>query len=100
MDKLTFDHRATESLQDPRTAVCTFGPLDDNDEPLFQVRAGVKAETALAQLALLLKCAHESAYELTDNGCGCQGLVWSVVQAVESAQALLDAVLKGATHKL
>ncbi len=26
--------------------------------------------------------------------------MWSVVEAVESAQALLDAVLKGATHRL
>ncbi|MGY4493745.1 DUF3077 domain-containing protein [Pseudomonas sp. TE3610] len=94
MDKLTPVSPAA-TLQSLLTASCAFGAHDESGEPLFQVRAGVDAETALSQVALLLKCAHETAYELTDNGCENPGLVWSVVQSLESAQALVDSVLKG-----
>jgi len=98
MDKLTLVSPSNNSSHCAVTASQTFGAKDDDAQPLFQVRAGVKAETALAQVALLLKGAHETAYELTDNGHGNTGLVWSIVQSVESAQALVDAVLKGGTR--
>ncbi len=95
MDKLTEAPCAQSISHYLHTASRTFGAHDDNNQPLFQVRAGVRAETALAQVALLLKCAHETVYELTDAEHSNAGLVWSVVQSLESAQALIDAVLDG-----
>ena len=62
---------------------------------MFQVAAGISAEDALVHASHILKCAHETAYELTDSGHPNTALVWAVLELVASAQALVDAVVEG-----
>jgi len=77
------------------TSSRTFGPTDSEGLAMFQVSAGVVAEDALVQASHALKCAYETAYELTDNGEARTGLVWTVLELLSSARALVDAVAEG-----
>ncbi|WP_416423720.1 DUF3077 domain-containing protein [Pseudomonas sp. App30] len=86
MDNLTLDTPRT-------THNHPFGIRDSDDQPLFCIPEGARAEDALAHASLLLKGAYETTYELTDIGLGHSGLLWSVLHLVESAKALVDAVV-------
>ncbi|WP_455924606.1 hypothetical protein [Pseudomonas putida] len=72
MDDLTPD-----SPQDHlRTHHNPFGIRDAEDNPLFCITEGIRADDALAHASLLLKGAYETTYELTDIGLGHSGLLW------------------------
>nr|WP_080684650.1 DUF3077 domain-containing protein [Pseudomonas chlororaphis] len=72
---------------------------DGGGNPLFAVRAGVSAEEALLHVALLLKCAEETADEITSASGIERGLVWSMIHSVEMARAVVDALLDGAGRR-
>ncbi|WP_031286499.1 DUF6124 family protein, partial [Pseudomonas chlororaphis] len=67
--------------------------------PLFAVRAGVSAEEALLHVSLLLKCAEETADEITSASGIERGLIWSMIHSVEMARAVVDALLDGAGRR-
>ena len=48
--------------------------------PFYTVRAGIPMDDALVQVSLLLKCAAESAYELSDYGVKQSGLLWACMR--------------------
>ncbi|WP_407311119.1 DUF6124 family protein [Pseudomonas sp. nanlin1] len=100
MDKLIPDPPKSNRPLFDLTAAHPFGVLDANQRPIFNVPAGINAEDALVHASLLLKCSYDVAYELTENGHGQSGLVWSVLQMVEGARALVDAVLQGGTSSM
>jgi len=79
----------------PTTTETPFGTTDESNVPFYTVRAGIPFEDALVQIAVLLKCAGESSYELCDGGTPQRGLVWSTIHHIEAAQALTDALIKG-----
>ncbi|WP_338806694.1 DUF3077 domain-containing protein [Pseudomonas chlororaphis] len=78
------------------TGSASFGCRDGNGRPLFAVRAGVSAEEALLHVSLLLKCAEETADEITSASGIERGLIWSMIHSVEMARAVVDALLDGA----
>ncbi|OLF55773.1 DUF6124 family protein [Pseudomonas chlororaphis] len=78
------------------TGSTSFGCRDGNGRPLFAVRPGVSAEEALLHVSLLLKCAEETADEITSASGIERGLVWSMIHSVEMARAVVDALLDGA----
>ncbi|AZC35189.1 MULTISPECIES: DUF3077 domain-containing protein [Pseudomonas] len=77
------------------TGSTSFGCRDGNGRPLFAVRAGVSAEEALLHVSLLLKCAEETADEITSASGIERGLIWSMIHSVEMARAVVDALLDG-----
>ncbi|UZE35653.1 DUF3077 domain-containing protein [Pseudomonas sp. B21-059] len=58
---------------------------------------GVNAEEALLHVSLLLKCAEETADEITSASGIERGLIWSMIHSVEMARAVVDALLDGAS---
>ncbi|WDH51008.1 DUF3077 domain-containing protein [Pseudomonas chlororaphis] len=82
------------SLQE--TGSSSFGCRDGNGRPLFAVRPGVSTEEALLHVSLLLKCAEETADEITSASGIERGLIWSMIHSVEMARAVVDALLDGA----
>ncbi|WP_419737225.1 DUF6124 family protein [Pseudomonas sp. COR18] len=69
---------------------------DGRHRSLFDVKAGIDAETTLNHVSLLLRCAEEVSDEITEQGSGIErGLIWSMVHSVEMARALVDALLDG-----
>ncbi|PYY90405.1 hypothetical protein DNK59_03415 [Pseudomonas sp. TKO26] len=72
-----------------------FGCRDGNGRPLFSVREGFNAEEALQHVSLLLKCAEETADEITSASGIERGLIWSMIHSVEMARAVVDALLDG-----
>ncbi|SDS42930.1 Protein of unknown function [Pseudomonas asplenii] len=69
---------------------------DGRHRSLFDVKAGINAETTLNHVSLLLRCAEEVSDEITEQGSGIErGLIWSMVHSVEMARALVDALLEG-----
>ncbi|ROL90336.1 hypothetical protein BK636_04145 [Pseudomonas chlororaphis] len=82
------------SLQE--TGSSSFGCRDGNGRPLFAVRPGISAEEALLHVSLLLKCAEETADEITSASGIERGLIWSMIHSVEMARAVVDALLDGA----
>ncbi|WIE48249.1 DUF3077 domain-containing protein [Pseudomonas sp. GM17] len=85
------------SLQE--TGSSSFGCRDGNGRPLFAVRPGVSAEEALLHVSLLLKCAEETADEITSASGIERGLIWSMIHSVEMARAVVDALLDGARRQ-
>jgi len=81
------------------TGSTTFGCRDGRDRPLFAVRPGVSAEEALLHVSLLLKCAEETADEITSASGIERGLIWSMIHSVEMARAVVDALLDGAGRR-
>ncbi|MDE1166181.1 MAG: DUF3077 domain-containing protein [Pseudomonas sp.] len=77
------------------TARLRFGTRDSTGKSIFTVRKGIPMTDALTQVSYLLKCAQESAYELTDCGIQQRGLVGSTLNSIEGARALVDALLDG-----
>lgn len=77
------------------TGATTFGCRDGEGRPLFAVRPGVNAEEALLHVSLLLKCAEETADEITSASGIERGLIWSMIHSVEMARAMVDALLDG-----
>ncbi|WP_265534343.1 DUF3077 domain-containing protein [Pseudomonas saponiphila] len=80
------------------TGSTSFGCRDGNGRPLFAVREGVSAEEALLHVSLLLKCAEETADEITSASGIERGLIWSMIHSVEMARAVVDALLDGASQ--
>ncbi|WP_397457611.1 DUF3077 domain-containing protein [Pseudomonas asplenii] len=71
---------------------------DGRHRSLFDVKAGINAETTLNHVSLLLRCAEEVSDEITEQGSGIErGLIWSMVHSVEMARALVDALLQGSS---
>ncbi|MDP9527153.1 DUF3077 domain-containing protein [Pseudomonas protegens] len=93
----------TEPLSTPlhedfiATGSTSFGCRDGHGRPLFAVREGVSAEEALLHVSLLLKCAEETADEITSASGIERGLIWSMIHSVEMARAVVDALLDGAS---
>jgi hypothetical protein len=79
----------------PTTVTTPFGTCDSKLLPLYTVREGIPLEDALVQISLLLKCAGESAYELSDCGLKQRGLLWSTLHSIETAKALTEALMGG-----
>lgn len=75
------------------TTALPFGMCDSHNKPYFSVNPGISLEDALTHLSHLLKCAYDSAYELTDSAHCERGLVWSTVHHIEGAKGLVDALL-------
>lgn len=64
--------------------------------PLFNVRAGVRAEDALVHALLYLKCAHATIPQAVQyTSAEGRGFVWSTQHSVQMAMGLIDAVLDG-----
>ncbi|MCK9816935.1 DUF3077 domain-containing protein [Pseudomonas sp. MAFF 302046] len=80
------------------TGSTRFGCRDGEGRPLFAVCAGVNAEEALLHVSLLLKCAEETADEITSASGIERGLIWSMIHSVEMARAVVDALLDGAVR--
>ncbi|PZP05396.1 DUF3077 domain-containing protein [Pseudomonas sp. NFPP19] len=78
------------------TGSTSFGCRDGNGRPLFAVHEGFNAEEALLHVSLLLKCAEETADEITSASGIERGLIWSMIHSVEMARAVVDALLDGA----
>ncbi|PNG35879.1 MULTISPECIES: DUF3077 domain-containing protein [Pseudomonas] len=78
------------------TGSTRFGCRDGEGRPLFAVCEGVNAEEALLHVSLLLKCAEETADEITSASGIERGLIWSMIHSVEMARAVVDALLDGA----
>ncbi|MGY4495496.1 DUF3077 domain-containing protein [Pseudomonas sp. TE3610] len=94
---MTFESTAPSPA--PRATVnTTFGTCDSQDLPFYSVRAGIPMDDALVQISHLLKCATESAYELSDDGIAQSGLLWSALHAMEAAKALADALIDGVSR--
>nr|WP_166359744.1 DUF3077 domain-containing protein [Pseudomonas akapageensis] len=80
-----------------KTVTPPFGSCDAGHEPLFAVRAGINAEDALVHASLFLKCAVDTAYAATEcPGAHEKGLIWSTMHSIETAQAIINALLDGA----
>ena len=78
------------------TGIATFGCHDGWQHPLFTVREGVDATDALAHVSLLLHCAEQTADEISEQGSGVErGLIGAMVQMVEMARAVVDALVDG-----
>ncbi|MDE1164906.1 MAG: DUF3077 domain-containing protein [Pseudomonas sp.] len=75
------------------TTALAFGMRDSQQQPFFSVNAGISLEDALCHLGHLLKCAYDSAYELTDGDGLEKGLVWSTLHHIEGAKGLVDALI-------
>jgi len=75
------------------TRALEFALHGSNNQPLFSVNPGIALEDALTQLSHLLTCAQASATELCDTRVSDPGLVGSTVHCIESAKALVDALL-------
>jgi hypothetical protein len=82
------------------TTALPFGACDSSNKPIFSVNPGINREDTLTHLSHLLKCAYASAYELCDNPVRDTGLLWSTVHSIESAKALVDALLVGTEPEL
>ncbi|WP_166359044.1 DUF6124 family protein [Pseudomonas akapageensis] len=71
-----------------------FGTVDSNGLPMFTVRAGIPADDALAHATLLIECAEATAWDVVDNlHLNDKSLVLGLIQQLESAQALIAAVM-------
>jgi hypothetical protein len=80
-----------------KTVNTPFGSCDASHEPLFAVRAGINAEDALVHVSLFLRCAMDTAYASSEcTGAPEKGLVWSTMHSIETAKAIVDALLDGA----
>ena len=75
------------------TTALPFGMRDSREQPFFSVNPGISLEDALCHLAHLLRCAYDSAYELTDGAALEKGLVWSTLHHIEGAKGLVDALI-------
>ena len=83
------------SLQ--KTVTTPFGTCDAGHAPLFAIRAGIPAEDALVHASLLLKGACESSAQACEKATIAEsGLLWLTLHAIETAKALVDAVVDGA----
>lgn len=76
-----------------QTRALPFGMRDSQQQPFFSVNPGISLEDALGHLSHLLRCAHQSAYELTDGESPEKGLVWSTLHHIEGARGLVDALI-------
>ncbi|WP_455925858.1 hypothetical protein [Pseudomonas putida] len=72
------------------TTALPFGMRDSHQQPFFSVNPGISLEDALCHL---LRCAYDSAYELTDGEGVEKGLVWSTLHHIEGAKGLVDALI-------
>ncbi|UVJ42450.1 DUF3077 domain-containing protein [Pseudomonas sp. LS1212] len=80
-----------------KTVTTPFGSCDAGHAPLFAVRAGIHAEDALVHASLSLKCAMDIAHVACEHeGVRVSGLLWSTLHSIETAKALVDALLDGA----
>ncbi|MDE1167042.1 MAG: DUF3077 domain-containing protein [Pseudomonas sp.] len=84
----------TPPLPTHHTSALPFGTCGADNLPLFIVREGIGLEDALVHVSHLLRCAHDSAYELCDSATRQRGLVWSTVHSIEAAKGLVDALLE------
>jgi len=75
------------------TTALPFGMLDAQQQPFFSVNPGISLEDALCHVGHLLRCAYDSAYELTDGDGIEKGLVWSTLHHIEGAKGLVDALI-------
>ncbi|WP_166365249.1 DUF3077 domain-containing protein [Pseudomonas akapageensis] len=79
-----------------KTVTTPFGICDAGHEPLFAVRAGIPAEDALVHASLLLKGACASTVQACEKAATAEsGLLWLTLHAIETAKALVDAVVDG-----
>ncbi|MCY1443408.1 hypothetical protein D9M71_598210 [compost metagenome] len=61
------------------------------------MRGGINTEDALVHASLFLKCAADTAYAACEcPGAHEKGLMWSTMHSIETAQAIIDALLDGA----
>jgi hypothetical protein len=80
-----------------KTVTTPFGSCDAGHEPLFAVRRGINAEDALVHVSLFLKCAMDTANASSEcAGVPEKGLMWSTMHSIETAKAIVDALLDGA----
>ncbi len=75
------------------TTALPFGMRDSQQQPFFSVNSGISLEDTLCHLSHLLRCAYDSAYELTDGDGLEKGLVWSTLHHIEGAKGLVDALV-------
>lgn len=83
----------THTTQLHETIALPFGNTGTNDLAFFSVRPGIGFEDALVHVSHLLRCAHDTAYELCDGSTRERGLVWSTLHSVEAAKGLVDALI-------
>ena len=77
------------------TAQHPFGDCSGNQQQPFNVNDGIPVDDALVNISQLLKCASETAYELSDCGLPQRGLIGATLHCIDSAKALVDALLNG-----
>ena len=81
------------------TAQKAFGTLDSNGQPLFCVREGIPAADALMHVGVLLSCVEATAWDAVEHlQLNDKGMVLSIIQNVEMARAVVDALLEGAVR--
>ncbi|WP_166359074.1 DUF6124 family protein [Pseudomonas akapageensis] len=79
------------------TAQKPFGTLDSTGQPLFCVRAGIPADDALIHVGMLLGCAEATAWDVVEHlQLNDKGVVLGLIQTIEMARALVDALVDGA----
>jgi hypothetical protein len=82
------------------TAQKPFGTLDSENQPLFCVREGIRAEDALLHVGMLLGCIEATAWDAVEHlHLNDKGVVMGIIQNVEMARALVDALLDGAVKQ-
>jgi hypothetical protein len=74
------------------TSQLAFGAYSNN-QPMFSVNAGAGLEDVLNQLSNLLNCARAAAVEMCDARVINHGLLGANVHCIESAAALVEALL-------
>ena len=80
-----------------KTVTTPFGSCDAGHGPLFAVCGGIDAEDALVHVSLFLRCAMDTAHASIEcTGVPEKGLMWSTMHSLETAKAIVDALLDGA----
>ncbi|UVJ43658.1 DUF3077 domain-containing protein [Pseudomonas sp. LS1212] len=76
------------------TAEKAFGPLDSTNRPFFTVREGIPVEDALEHVVMLLNCAEATGWDTAEHlELNDKALALTIIQSVESARALIEALL-------
>lgn len=81
------------------TASRAFGCRDAPQRSLLAIREGFNAEEALIQVSQLLLSAEEVSDEISSASGVERGLIWSMIHCVETARAIVDALLDEAKVK-
>lgn len=77
------------------TASHTFHPCPSTGAYMLKVREGIRVESALEHAVNLLACAKQAASLAANGRAPALTSLWNVIHLMETAEALIDAVMLG-----